>query len=56
MEMIERFPALNGPYGLDIRLGQRDRRASDYSIGYYLIYVAIWFETHDAYESLRLGR
>jgi hypothetical protein len=50
MEMIERFPALNGPYGLDIRRGQRDRRASDYNIGYFLIYVAIWFDKHAAYE------
>jgi hypothetical protein len=42
MEMIERFPARSAPYGLDIRRGQRGRRAAAYCIGYHLIYVSIW--------------
>jgi hypothetical protein len=49
MEMIERFPALSGPYA-----GSRDQRTADYCIGYHLIYVAISFDkqaTHErAYE------
>jgi hypothetical protein len=50
MEMIERFPALGGPYGLDIRRGQRDRRAAAYCIGYHLIYVAIWSDEQATHE------
>jgi hypothetical protein len=53
MEMIERFPALNGPYALDFRRGQRDQRAADYCIGDYLIYAAFWSDTHGAYERAR---
>jgi len=48
-DMIERFPALNGPHA-----ASRDQRSADYCIGYYLIYVAISFDkqaTHErAYE------
>jgi hypothetical protein len=45
MEMIERFPALNGPYA-----SPRDRRAADYCIGYHLVYVAIWVDKQATHE------
>jgi hypothetical protein len=45
MEMIERFPALNGPYA-----ASRDRRAADYCIGYNVIYVAISSDKHATHE------
>jgi hypothetical protein len=44
-EMIERFPALNGPYA-----ASRDQRTVDYCIGYHLIYVAIWFDKQATHE------
>ena len=45
LEMIERFPALNGPYA-----APRDQRAADYCIGYHLIYMAMWFDKKAAHE------
>jgi hypothetical protein len=45
MEMIERFPALGGPYA-----ASRDQRTASYCIGYYLIYVAISFDKHATHE------
>jgi len=45
LEMIERFPALNGPYA-----SSRDQRTADYSIGYHLIYVAMWFDKEAAHR------
>jgi hypothetical protein len=45
MDMIERFPALNGPYA-----SPRKERAADYCIGYHLIYMAIWFDKQLAHE------
>jgi hypothetical protein len=44
-DMIERFPALNGPYA-----ASRDQRRADYCIGYDLIYVAIWFDKQATHE------
>jgi len=44
MEMVERFPALNGPYA-----SPRDRRAAGYC-GYHLIYIAVWFDKQATYE------
>lgn len=45
MEMIERYPPLNGPYAVS-----RDRRAADYCIGRFLIYVAISFDKQATQE------
>ena len=44
-DMIERFPALNGPYAVS-----RDQRSADYCIGYHVIYVAIWFDKQATHE------
>jgi hypothetical protein len=44
-EMIERFPALNGPHA-----ASRDQRSADYCVGYYLIYVAISFDKQATHE------
>jgi hypothetical protein len=45
MEMIERFPALSGPYA-----ASRDQRTASYCIGYHLIYVAISFDKQATHE------
>ena len=45
MDMIERFPALNGPYA-----ASRYQRSADYCIGYHLIYVAISFDKQATHE------
>jgi len=45
MEMVERFPALSGPYA-----GSRDRRAAGYCIGYHVIYVAISSDKQATHE------
>jgi hypothetical protein len=45
MEMIERFPALSGPYA-----SSPDQRTASYCIGYYLIYIAISFDKQATYE------
>jgi hypothetical protein len=45
MDMIERFPALNGPYA-----GSRDQRRADYCIGYHVIYVAISSDKQATHE------
>jgi hypothetical protein len=46
MEMIERVPALNGPYA-----SARERRdAADYSIGQFLIYVALYGDKQAGHE------
>src|SRR5262249_27408930 len=44
-EMIEDFPALNGPYA-----SPTDHRAASYSLGHFLIYVAIWFNPRGTHE------
>lgn len=44
MDMIERFPALNGSHA------SRDRRAAGYCIGYHVIYVAISSDKRATHE------
>lgn len=45
MEMIERHPPLNGPYAVS-----RHRRAADYCIGRFLIYIAISIDKQATHE------
>lgn len=50
-EMIQTFPALNGPYAID---DPDNMNASDYCIGKEVIYVAFaWSVAEQAYETMK---
>src|SRR5262245_31062414 len=45
LEMVERFPALNGPHACS-----RDQRSADYSNYYHLIPMAVWSDEEAAHR------
>jgi hypothetical protein len=50
MDMIQQFPAMNGPYALPDR--QDDPRITDYSVGRSIIYAGFaWSKAGEAYEA-----
>ena len=49
LEMIQRFPAMNGPYASD---DVDDPSVTDYSVGRSVIYISFaWSEAEKAYEA-----
>jgi hypothetical protein len=51
-EMIDTFPAMNGPYAKPFNPDDESRKTSDYSVDRHLIYVAFsWSMAEHAYDT-----